>query len=95
MNYYGLVRPQQNFQTAIQNLQNQQLMAGSAPAAQPEGSELPGTGVPVQFMNHQVYFLNLGSGGAGFGSGMTAGRTGTAQFGAGLQAAPRPAPRTR
>ncbi|HVK10064.1 MAG TPA: hypothetical protein VM597_14950 [Gemmataceae bacterium] len=90
-NYYGLVRPQQYFQNSIQGLQ----MAGGGGGLSPvvgglaDGSDLPGTGLPVQFMNHRSYFMNLG--GAGFGTAAGAGgRQGPAQGGGA-----RPAPRGR
>jgi hypothetical protein len=88
--YYGIIRPQQYFQGAIQGLQTQEQSLASGAGGQPEGTELPATGVPAGFMTHQVYFMNLGA--AGFGTGMTANRPGGSQLGAGVQA---PAPRTR
>ena len=63
VNYYGLVRPQLYFQNSIQGLQQQAagnlnpVVGGAA-----DGSDLPGTGMPVQFMNHGVFFMNLGGG---------------------------------
>jgi hypothetical protein len=92
VNYYGLVRPQQYFQGALQNLQAQQLTA-AAPPAQPEGAELPATGVPAGFMTHSVYFMNLGA--TGMGSGMTPGRTGTSRPAVSFQPPTPPPPRTR
>src|SRR5947209_6392014 len=56
VNYQGIVRPQQYFNGAIQNLQTQ-LSATANPlaSAAAEGSGLPATGVPIQFMNHHSY----------------------------------------
>jgi hypothetical protein len=98
INYYGLVRPQQNFQTAIQTLQAQQQAAlPPAPTGPAEDPGLPGTGVAVGFLNHHVYFMSLGGpGGAAFGGLGTGTVTRASPIGAGLQAPARPAaPRGR
>lgn len=96
VNYQGLVKPQLYFQGAIQNLQSQASAANSPSAAPQSEGELPGTGIPVQFQNHLVYFQNAGTlmgGGAGQGA---AGRQGGArQMGNQQSATPNPRPRTR
>lgn len=71
VNYYGLVRPQQNFANAIQTLQNQPQMGATSPilGGRPDGSDLPATGLTVGYMTHRGYFLNNGSGGVGAGTG--------------------------
>ena len=78
VNYYGLVRPQQYFQNSIAGLQNQ--VAGNlnpVTGGQADGSDLPGTGIPVQFMNHQAFFMNIG----GFGTVQPGRGGGTAPMG--------------
>lgn len=84
VNYYGLVRPQQYFQNSLQGLQGQGGVGGPGPVlgGQADGSDLPGTGLSVQFMNHRAFFMNLGGGGAGpTGGAGTSGGRGTAQGG--------------
>jgi hypothetical protein len=61
LNYFGLVRPQMNFNNSIQQLQQQttglqqqQQQQSTAP------SELPPTGHASGFLNHSKYFLNSG-----------------------------------
>jgi hypothetical protein len=83
VNYYGIVRPEVEFRSGINQLQqqtqlNQQLITGLTGAN-------PGpltTGHPVGFQNHLTYFQNLGAGGqggTGFGVGLgTGGRPGGA-----------------
>lgn len=93
-NYYGIVRPQQYFQGAIQGLQAQDQLFAAA-MNNPEGGELPGTGVPAGFMTHHVYFMNMGAAGFGMGTGMTGGRPAAPQIGTGAAAATAPPPRTR
>jgi hypothetical protein len=61
LNYYGLVRPEQQFRQSIQTLQtgvaaNQQALG----AIQTGGVGLPATGHPTQFLNYGGYFLNNG-----------------------------------
>jgi hypothetical protein len=56
INYYGLVRPQIDFQNSVQALQSQFGYAQQA-AGLPAGD--PGTtGHPVYFLNYNAYFLN-------------------------------------
>ena len=98
VNYYGLVRPQMYFQNSIQGLQQQSagnlnpVVGGAA-----DGSDLPGTGLPVQFRNHGVFFMNLGGGfgtvqpGRGGGTGASP-RIGCASAMQSLQSAARAVP---
>jgi hypothetical protein len=69
LNYYGIVRPQQQFRESIQNLSNDvnlnEQAIGNLAAT---GGALPTTGHPTQFMNLGGYFMNN----SGFG-GMQSG----------------------
>ena len=56
VNYYGIIRPQVNANSAIQQLQ-QQAVGVQQQLAQPT-TELPPTGNVAGFLNHQQYFLN-------------------------------------
>lgn len=103
VNYYGLVRPQQYFQNSIQGLQQGQAAGPLNPVVggQADGSDLPGTGVPVQFMNHYAFFMNVGGFGTQPGRGGSAaagGRAGGMSAMQSLQSGARaaaPPPRTR
>ena len=56
INYYGLVRPQIDFQNSVQALQSQFGYAQQAAGLQTGD---PGTtGHPVYFLNYSAYFLN-------------------------------------
>lgn len=75
VNYYGLVRPQQNFQSALQQVQQQQQAGGAN--FEPDDPTMPGlvVGTRTRFLNTSGYFLNLQGGttmgaGGGFASGM-------------------------
>ncbi|HUR52687.1 MAG TPA: hypothetical protein VMZ71_01025 [Gemmataceae bacterium] len=72
LNYYGLVRPQQQFQQAIQGLQSEvsatQSQIGTGIGA--SGAQM--TGHNVRFLNTGRYFLSYGQGGGAGG-----GRVGT------------------
>lgn len=90
-NYYGLVRPQIDFSTSLQqvenqvsNVQQQQLGAGGA-------STLPDTGHPVYFMNASRYFMTNRSGGGGGGGGAGVATFGSGGGGAGGAGRPGPA----
>ncbi len=64
INYYGLVRPEQDFRNGINNLQ-QGVAANSAAITQTDqATGLPLTGHPTQFMNTSHYFLNRGGQGS-------------------------------
>jgi hypothetical protein len=75
-NYYGLVRPQQQFNQQIVGLQNQvnaNRQAISSPEDQQVNAELRPTGHYFGYFTHQGYFLNNGRGVAGGGTGSRAG----------------------
>jgi hypothetical protein len=67
INYYGLVRPQFQFQNSIQGLQSQVTTLGSQVATDTQGANaMPVTGHPVQFFNYSHYFGGrLGQGSVG------------------------------
>ncbi|HJZ90701.1 MAG TPA: hypothetical protein VKE40_07480 [Gemmataceae bacterium] len=60
LNYYGLVRPQQDFARTMQSIQGQLLNTQQAIADQASGDLT--TGHPTYFMNYGGYFMNTGSG---------------------------------
>jgi hypothetical protein len=63
LNYYGLVRPQVQFQQSIQNLQgsvNSNLQAIGNLQTDTTGGGLPATGHLAGFMNHNAYFMTSG-----------------------------------
>jgi hypothetical protein len=66
INYYGLVRPQEDTATALLQLQQQQQqqMANQALLAAGDPT-LPVTGHPTRFFNYSHYFFNQGGGPAG------------------------------
>ena len=70
LNYYGLVRPEQQVRQSLNQLQgsvatNQQLIGN----LQSDSLDTPATGHPIQFLNYGGFFLNngptLGTGGFG------------------------------
>jgi hypothetical protein len=63
INYYGLVRPQQDFARSMQVIQGQLLNTQQAIADQASGDLT--TGHPTFFMNSGGYFMNMGPGLAG------------------------------
>jgi len=58
LNYYGLVRPQQDFARSMQSIQGQLLNTQQAIADQASGDLT--TGHPIFFMNYGGYFMNVG-----------------------------------
>lgn len=58
INYYGLVRPQQQFQSAVQSLQAETAALGAMTAAGPADQPPLVTGVPFGFQNAGGYFQN-------------------------------------
>jgi hypothetical protein len=65
-NYYGLVRPQLEFQQDINRLNQQLTTVERQVATQEEApSELPVTGHPTVFLNYAQYFLSGGGRSAG------------------------------
>jgi hypothetical protein len=59
-NYYTLVRPQQQFQQSVQQLQQDVAALPPTVGGQEGPSGLPTTGHPTQFMNYSHYFFNQG-----------------------------------
>lgn len=63
VNYYGLVRPQVQFQNSLQQLQQQeQPFATFGFYQQPGVATLPTTGHATRFFNTSHYFFNQGGG---------------------------------
>ena len=60
VNYYGIVRPQLVYNTAINSLEQQVAQSKVAITAQ-ESLNVPTTGHQVGFLRYQQYFLNLGA----------------------------------
>jgi hypothetical protein len=58
LNYYGLVRPQQDFARSMQAIHGQLLNTQQAIADQASGDLA--TGHPTYFMNYGGYFMNMG-----------------------------------
>ena len=58
LNYYNLVRPQQEFQSSLQVLDQRADVLGQTLE---DGRVLGPTGQASQFMTHSRYFFNLGS----------------------------------
>jgi hypothetical protein len=71
VNYYGLVRPEQNFAQALQGLNSQQQMNSAALNAM-DPNATPSSGTSIRFMNTQPYFMSINRGGGmgGFGGAM-------------------------
>lgn len=62
VNYYGLVRPQQDFARSLQGLQGQVLVQQQlVEDLQTPGPVVVPTGHQVQFLNYNSYFLTLGN----------------------------------
>lgn len=60
VNYYNQVKPQQQFYSSINRLQQQVSSNEQAIASGQELEQLPATGHSVNFLNHGGYFNNLG-----------------------------------
>ena len=66
VNYYGIVRPEIEFRSGLQNLQQQVNTVGQDVTAQDQAlGLLPATGHPVQFFNYSHYFGQGFNGGTG------------------------------
>src|SRR5262245_19766904 len=63
LNYYGLVRPQQDFARTMQSIQGQLLNTQQSIADQASGDLT--TGHPTYFMSYGAYFVNMGPGATG------------------------------
>ncbi len=79
LNYYGLVRPQQEFQQGLQGLQ-QEVGAVQSALGQPFGADLgqqqpllPGTGHRSGFLTSGGYFMTFNGRAGGVGAGMASG----------------------
>jgi hypothetical protein len=59
VNYYGSVRPQLQYNTAINSLE-QQVTANRIAVTAAENAAVPQTGHPITFLNYQRFFLNTG-----------------------------------
>jgi hypothetical protein len=86
-NYYGLVRPQMQFQNDIQNLQNQ-TMTNRAAIADINGMLVPTTGHSTYFLNTGNYFPIRSAGAGGSGARQGLGTRGAQQGGAGQGSPP-------
>jgi hypothetical protein len=87
--YYGLVRPQINFQNSIQQLDAQQAQTSAQQTAFENILTLPPTGHAARFMTQSAYFMTQGAGGQAFPGGFgQAGATPGAQPPQGAQATP-------
>jgi hypothetical protein len=60
VNYYGSVRPQLQYNTAINSLE-QQVQASRVAITAAESQGVPTTGHPIAFLNYRRYFLNTGA----------------------------------
>jgi hypothetical protein len=95
VSYYGLVRPELQYNQSIFNLQGAVGTNSQSIGDILGGGGLPTTGHPTQFLNYGGYFLNNGTalGGPGFTAGTTSGASG---FGAGTApSGPTAPPRSR
>jgi len=69
LNYYNLVRPQNEFINSIQQLQGQVSTNRQGISDLQKSTGLPPTGHTTRFLSHSSYFLNAGSAGRGSGQG--------------------------
>jgi hypothetical protein len=60
ISYYGTVRPQLQYNAAINSLE-QQVAYSKVAATAAEKSAVPQTGHPIQFLNYKQFFLNTGA----------------------------------
>jgi len=65
INYYGLVRPELEFRSSLQILEQGLSTISAETAAQTPGGAPPPTGHPVYFDNQSHYFGGAGASGAG------------------------------
>jgi hypothetical protein len=85
INYYGLVRPEMQFRSAIQNLSNELEQTQADTAVNGQSQNLTQTGHPIQFFNLSHYYPNgvQGTQGRAGGVGGLGARTGATGFPAG------------
>jgi hypothetical protein len=69
LNYYGLVRPQQDFRQSIQTLRQDVNNVYQSQQQAADQTSLPGTGHRTAFLNTMGYFMNT-SGGPGYRQGI-------------------------
>jgi hypothetical protein len=60
VNYYGIVRPQQQYNAALTSLE-QQVAFNRVAITAAENAAVPSTGHPIYFLNYQRFFLNTGA----------------------------------
>jgi len=72
INYYGIIRPQLQFSSSVQQLQ-QQISTNQQGITDLQASALPATGHSAQFMNYQRFFLTSARGQSGQSRGTTTG----------------------
>ncbi len=89
VNYYGLVRPEVDFRSSINGLQ-QGVATNAAGISSLDAAGLPLTGHPTAFMNTSHYFLNRGGQGTPGGTGGGATAPAPAINRGGMSAAPAP-----
>jgi len=81
INYYGLVRPQEEFNNSIQEIQTEIHATQSGMMNPAVTTALPVTGHPTRFFSHGSYFFtHLGTGNRSSGTpmpGVVSGRPGT------------------
>jgi hypothetical protein len=81
INYYGLVRPQEEFNNSIQEIQNEIHATQSGIMNSSVNTTLPVTGHPTRFFSHGGYFFtHLGTSNRTTGTptpGVVTGRPGT------------------
>ncbi len=68
INYFGIVRPEQQFNASINSLQRQVATNTSNIAGEEANNNLPFTGHPTQFMNTSHFFQSQGGVGGGRGA---------------------------
>lgn len=90
-NYQGLVRPQMEFRSGIQSLNQQSQLTQQAVSNVQGELGLPATGHPTQFLSTGGYFLSK-SGGRGSSSGVTTGAAPVQQGGGGRAPTVRQSP---
>ncbi len=73
INYYGVIRPQQQLYQGLYQVQQQAVLNQAALAA--GDASLPITGHPTRFFNYSHYFMNQG--GLGYAGGYAGGGVGT------------------
>lgn len=87
LNYYGLVRPQQEFRQSIVNLRQDVYNVSQSQQQSTDQSSLPGTGHRTVFLNTMGYFMNS-SGGPGNRQGIPVSTGGATRTGGAPAQAP-------